>query len=251
MSKTVPVKTATRIAEIVEALLELEHASLSELARHLDLADSTLHDHLTTLESLGYVVRDDKEYRVSLRFLEVGEKVRNQLSVYQVADPEVSKLADETGEHASLMIEENGMGVILVIAKGTDAVNLDAYAGRRVVLTANAPGKAILAHLPERRVERIIDQQGLPEYTEHTITEREDLFEELAAIRERGYATDTEELVEGVKAISVPVISRNRVQGALTVGGPAHRMEGELFEEELPNLLLRASNVVELNLTHS
>lgn len=251
MSKTVPVKTATRVFEIVEALLELERANLTELARHLDLADSTLHDHLTTLESLGYVVREEKNYRVSLQFLEVGEKIRSQLEIYQIADPEVTKLANETGEHASLMIEENEKGVLLAIAKGTDAVNLGAYAGQRVVLTANAPGKAILAHLSDQRVQQIIDRQGLPEYTEHTITEREDLFEELEAIRERGYATDTEELVEGVNAISVPVISRNRVQGALTVGGPAYRMEGELFDEELPNLLLRASNVVELNLTHS
>lgn len=251
MSKTVPVKTATRVFEIVEALLELERASLSDLARHLDLADSTLHDHLTTLESLGYVTREGRKYRVSLQFLEVGEKVRSQLDIYQVAYPEVTELANETGEHASLMIEENGMGVLLAIAKGANAVNLEAYAGRRIFLTANAPGKAILAHLPERRVEQILDQEDLPEYTEHTITDREDLFEELDVIRKRGYATDTEELVEGVKSISVPLICQNRVQGAITVGGPAYRLEGELFEEKLPNLLLQASNVIELNLTHS
>ncbi|WP_049995868.1 IclR family transcriptional regulator [Halococcus sediminicola] len=250
MSKTVPVKTATRVFEIIEALLELERASLSELARHLDLADSTLHDHLTTLESLGYVVRENKKYQVSFQFLEIGEKTRRNSDIYQVSDDEVSKLASETQEHASLMVEENGMGVLLAIAKGTNAVNLEAYAGRRVVLNASAPGKAILAHLPEWRVEQIIDQHGLPEYTEYTVTGREDLFAELDAIRERGYATDVEELVEGVKAISVPLICRNRVRGAITVGGPANRLKGTLFEEDLPNLLLQSSNVIELNLAH-
>jgi len=250
MNDTVPVKATQTAFRVVDTLVEVEGATLSELADSLDMPTSTTHDHVHTLVSLGLVVVDDGEYKIGTRFLEIGSKVRKQMNIYQVARPEVDALADETGEHASLMIEENGLGVLLYVSKGEDAVNLNAHAGLRLVLSATAPGKALLANLPRDRVSEIIDEHGLKQYTSNTITERDELIAELDCIQERGYAIDTSELVEGVRALSVPVCDRREVQGAITIGGPVNRMSGKWFEEELPDLLLRSSNVIELNLTH-
>lgn len=250
MSNTAPVKTPGTVFEIVEALLELEGARFTELADHLEMAESTLHDHLKTLESLGVLVKDRDEYRVGTKFLEYGARARQHRQLYEVSHHQVAELAAETGEHASLMIEENGEGVLLCIEKGEDAVNLGAYAGIRVPLHTNAPGKAILAHLSEDRVDDIVAEHGLDQFTEKTITDRTELDEELDRIRDQGYAIDSGELVEGVKAVSAPVVSLGEIQGAVTIGGPVNRMSGERFDEVLPDLLLRASNIIELNLSH-
>ncbi|MEF8813814.1 MAG: IclR family transcriptional regulator [Halovenus sp.] len=249
MTPDVPIKTARTTLEVVETLLELDGATFSEIADEMEMPKSTLHDHLRTLELIGVLVHSENEYRVGTWFLNVGHQVRHQRSVYEYSQQEVDNLAEKTGEHASLMIEENGEGVLLYIAKGEDAVDLNAWAGRRIPLSAQAPGKAILAHSPEERVDAIIDEHGLPQFTDKTITNREALDAELERIRERGYATDNEELIEGVKAISAPIFDRGTIAGAVTVGGPANRMAGEWFDEELPDLLLQSSNVIELNLS--
>jgi DNA-binding IclR family transcriptional regulator len=250
MSKRMPVKTTEVAFDVVEALLELEGARFTELVDHMEMPKSTLHDHLRTLESMGLVVKTDNVYRVGCRFLEIGAQARRQQPIYEAGRPEVEDLAKETGEHASLSIEERGQAVLLHVAKGPNAVNLDAYAGRPTPLHANAAGKVMLAHLPEQRIDEIIDDHGLRAYTPYTITEALTLKEELEEIRQQGYATDTNELVEGVKGVAAPILDHGEVVGAIAVGGPANRMRGERFEETLPDLLLSASNIIELNLTY-
>lgn len=250
MSNRMPVKTTEVAFDVVEAVLELEGARFTELVNHMDMPKSTLHDHLRTLESMGFLVKTDNIYRVGSRFLEIGAQARRQQPIYESGRPEVEDLAAETGEHASLSIEERGRAVLLHVAKGPNAVKLDAYAGRPTPLHANAAGKVILAHLSEQRIDEILEKRGLEAYTPYTITDPIHLKEELQEIQKEGYATDTNELVEGVKGVAAPILNRGEVIGAISVGGPANRMRGERFEETLPDLLLSASNIVELNLTY-
>lgn len=250
MSQRMPVKTTEVVFDVVEALLELEGARFTDLVAHMDMPKSTLHDHLRTLDSMGVVIKRGNIYHVGSRFLEIGARARRQQPIYEAGRHEVEDLARETGEHASLSIEERGRAVLLHVAKGTNAVNLDAYAGCPTSLHANAAGKVMLAHLPEERMEDIIDEHGLTAYTPHTITDSESLKEELESIRSQGYATDTNELVEGAKGVAAPVLNHGEVVGAIAVGGPTNRMRGERFDETLPDLLLSASNIVELNLTY-
>jgi len=251
MPDRMPVKTPNTVFEIVETLLELDGARFTDLVDNMEMPRSTLHDHLRSLESIGVVVKNDQEYTVGTRFLEIGARARHQHPLFKAGHSQVEKLAIQTGEHASLSIEERGRGILLYVAKGENAVNLKAYPGRRTPLHANAAGKVMLAHLPEERVDEIIDQHGLPAYSSETITDRDELKEELVQIQELGYATDTSELVEGVRAISAPILQKGTVVGTISVGGPANRMRGERFEEELPDSLLSASNVIELGLTYS
>lgn len=128
------------------------------------------------------------------------------MKLYRVAASELQKLADQTGEHANLMIEKHGQGIFLYKVKGEDAVELDTYTGMRVDLQTTALGKAILAHLPETRIDEILNMHGLPRITENTVTDPAELKSELAEICERGYATDDEERVKGVRCVGVPIL---------------------------------------------
>jgi len=243
--------TATAF-RVIEAVKQLDSPGVSEVARSLEMPKTTAYDHLETLCELGYVTPTEDGYRVGARFLDLGGYARKQMKIYQVGKPEVAELASKTGEHANLMIEEHGLGIFLYKSKGEKAVQLDTYAGHHVLLQTTALGKAILAHLPEERVDEIIEQYGFSQITENTITDRERLKEELETIRDRGYATDHEERVEGMWCVAAPIIkSDGIVAGALSVSGPKNRMEGERFEEELPEQVLRSANVVEVNLTYS
>ncbi|MFC6823697.1 IclR family transcriptional regulator [Halopelagius fulvigenes] len=237
---------------ILEALKEKGNAGVTELANELDLPKSTVYSHLRTLREHEYVDWHDETYCIGLKFLDFGEHTRDRMRIYDVAKPEVEALAEETGELANLLVEEHGEGVYLLRSKGDQAVNLDTHAGMRVGLHCTSLGKAILAHLPEERVDEIVDRWGLPAQTANTVSTREELDEELAAIRERGYATDNGERLSGLRCVAAPVTDPDgRAIGAVSVSGPTSRMKDEAFESEIPERVRSAANVIELNLTYS
>lgn len=244
------IKATVTTFDIIETLLELEGATLTDVARRMDMPKSTVFDYLRTLDELGYVVKRGKTYHVSIRFLDIGLQVRNQMELARVAKPELEKLADETGEYASLMIEEHGRGVIVDTVGSEEATNIGIRPGTRVLLHASAGGKAMLAHLPEPKVEPIIDDHGLSEATENTITDPDEIREELREIRERGYATNEQERRTGTFAVAAPIQLTDGRVAAITVYGPAQHV-GELASENLPKMVLRSANIIEVTLTYS
>ena len=249
---TSPVQATTTAFRIIEALRLRDGAGVSELAAALEMPTSTVHDHLRTLEAAEYLTSEDGVYHVGVRFLELGERARGRMKIYQVAKPEVDELASGTGEHANLMIEEHGRGVFLYKAQGDDAVQLDTHAGMRVPLHTTALGKAILAHSPSETVDAIVERHGLQQVTDQTITTREALDAELETVRDQGYAFDDEERVKGMRCVAAPVTdAAGAVVGAVSVSGPKSRMLGETYTDELPRMVLRTANVIEVNLTYS
>lgn len=236
---------------ILDALRALDGAGVTELATHLELPKSTVHNHLQTLRRSEYVTREGSKYDVGLRFLQLGEYARDRRGIATIAPPEIDKLAEETREMANLLVEEHGRGVFLYRAKGADAVHMDTHAGKRVHLHTTGFGKAILAHLPDERVETILDRHGLPSVTPNTITDRDRLMDELEEVREQGYAYDDEERLEGLRCIAAPVVVDGTVLGAVSVSGPKSRMTGEWYTDELPALTTSAANVIEINSTYA
>lgn len=251
MAQSVPVKTAQKTLELIETIGRLDGATFADVMNEMSMPKSSAHDYLQTLLELGYIVEEDGQYFLATKFMELGEKRRRRMKIYRSAHPEIQKLAETTGEHASLMIEENGLGVLLDTAVGEHALQLEVFPGQRLPLTTAAPGKAILAYLPDEYVETILDEHGIPAVTESSITGRDELYDELAAIREQGYATDHGERIEGVRSIGVPIICGDTVRGAISIGGPVQRLTDDRIADELPTMLLETANVVEVNYIHS
>jgi DNA-binding IclR family transcriptional regulator len=249
-----PVKTAETSFALLEQLTEADGDPLgvTELARRLDLAKSTVHRHIVTLESLGFVTRAGDEYRLGLRLLDYGLRARDQHDLYHIARPKVEELAEQTGEKVWCITEEQGRSVHLYGASGKHSVQTSARAGAWGYLHQHAAGKAILAHLPSDRVHRIVESHGLPTKTPNTITDEATLFEQLEQIAERGYAFNREESIPGLHAVGAPVTDDEGVAiGAISISGPANRLKGEWLTDELPDLLLGATNEIEINLSFS
>ena len=235
---------------MLEGLIELGgEAGITELATHLSVAKSTVYKHLNTLDSSGLVVKHGDGYRIGLRALEFGGYAQRYDGVYDTARPQLRTMADETGELANLMFEEDGWGVYVHTTRGEDAVDIDTRTGRRANLHATGLGKAILATLPEERVEAIVESRGLPSVTEHTITEQAELFAELDEIRAEGIAYDREECVEGMACIARPLSTPNERPAAISITGPVSRVSGGETETAIRTVLEQAGNVIELELT--
>ncbi|GAB3668154.1 IclR family transcriptional regulator [Halopiger thermotolerans] len=244
-----PVRTTEKSLEIIEELNRAGEARVTTLANELDMGKSAVHNHLSTLEKHGYVVKNEetKTYRLSLKFLDIGGQIRSEIDVYKVAEPKVEELAETSGELVHLVVEEDGKGVYLCRSKGEQAVDLDTYIGCRHHMHSTAFGKAILSHLPQERVDEIVDRHGLPAVTPQTITSRDELDAELERTRERGFAVDDEERLEGLRCIAAPIRFDSDVIGAISVSGPTARIDDDWESNEFVSDLRRAVNVIELN----
>ena len=246
------VKTTETSLQIIEVLMETGSIRIEELADRLDIAPSTAHRHLQTLRRFGYVVESSGDYRLGLQFLTVGGHVRASRNAYDLAHDAVVELTEQTKERVQFLVEEQGQRVYLYTETGENAVRANAKIGRRGPLHCSAAGKAILAKLPVPRVESIIEEHGLPRVTENTITDPDVLFEELEAIREVGYAFNREESTLGLHAVAAPVTEiGDGVIGALSVSGPAHRLDGKRFTEEIPDLVRGVAQELDLNIKYS
>ncbi|MFB6095531.1 MAG: IclR family transcriptional regulator, partial [Halodesulfurarchaeum sp.] len=207
-------------------------ATTTRVADRLGLAKSTVHRHLRTLHSLGYVVKEGDTYRLSLRFLQLSEQPRNRKEGFIIAKQKVIELAQETDLSALFLVEEGFEGVYMHRAGSQHPLRSDTMLGNRRPLHALATGKAILAEWPDERVEAFIERRGLPKLTANTITEPEALFEELEHIRERSYAVNRGEHMDGLKAVGVPVADpSDDLLGGLGVFGPQSKLPDDRLSE--------------------
>ena len=244
-------KTIERTVEIVDLIQEMDGARVSELAEALDVSPGTVHAYLSTLENSRYLVKEGDEYHIGLRFLSVGGYASNRKSSYRFIHQKVKELADMTEERAQFIVEEHGRGIHIHVGSSPSAVQADARVGKEVSLHASAAGKSILAHLDEHRIDEIVERWGLPALTDNTISTRDELTEELQTIRERGYSFNRCESIKSLRAVGVPVRKQDgSVLGALSVSGPANRLRGELYEEEIPRQLLGVANEIELKIQY-
>jgi DNA-binding IclR family transcriptional regulator len=245
------VTTSQKTIQVLEALYEMEGARVTELARKLDMNKSTVHNHLNTLVAEEIVIRDGDRYDVGLRLLEFGGYARTSRMLYRVGAPEIERLATQTSELVNLVVEEYGKGVYIACERGERAVEVNRYPGLRMPLHSTASGKAILAHLPEDRVDEIIERNGLEPETENTITDREELEDQFQTIVERGYALDDEESIPGLRCVGVAIVDPDgNVSGAISVSAPTNRITDTQFRDEIPDAVRSTANVIELNLNY-
>lgn len=242
-------KSVDRAFDIIEFLQQQGPLSLSEIADELDLPMSTAHIYLSTLVESRYVIESNEGYHCSLQFLRAGGERRDRLPLFQAAKKEVDDLSDTLEEHANVVTIEDGYMVQLYKSENESSIDDNALLGAHLYLHLTATGKAMLAELSEEEVEGVIDSRGLPEQTAATITDRDELFDELAETRERGYAINSGEHFAGVRAVAVPILSNDgEVLGAISVSGPTSRMKPERIEDEIAPALFDKKNIIELKI---
>jgi len=245
-----PLRTVRRAFEILHLLRDRGTLGVSEITDRLDIPKSTVHDYLRTLRELGYV-NDAGSYRLGFRLLELGGQAKHRNRLFQVARPELERVAETTGEVVSLNVEERGEFVVLHAAFGENALRVGIYPGLRIPLHTHAAGKVLLAGFDPDRIDRIVDRHGLPARTEYTITDRGELEAELGTIADRGYAVDRNEQVVGMGVVAAPITVETRVLGSIGLVCPADKLRDDAYRAELVAAVQQSANVVSVNYQYS
>jgi len=236
-----------RAFAILEAFTEFRPEwSTSDLARFLELPIPTVHRLLGALARLGYVTRDaqTRRFRLGGAAMQLGERARAVSDLRAVALLPLQRLSEAADETAVLTVlsPERDRSVCLERVETSQPLRLSVQPGTQLPLHAGASQKALLAFMPEREVDRLLDQP-LERLCAATITEPRQLRRDLEVIRERGWASSYEETNLGVWGIAVPVISGDDVVCAVGIAGPSARLSDEGFCRDVP-LVQRAALAV-------
>ncbi len=234
-------RSGTQSIERAIAVLECLRLSdrslaLSEIARELDLAASTVHRLLRALVNAAYVEQDHstEQYRLGIGIAVLGQRAIES-SGYQLARPILATLSERSGESASLAIRRGAEVVVIDRVMGPAPLRFDHPTGAELAAYASAMGKALLANSSstiEGEVEQI---RSLEQFTTRTITDRNALAAELTRAATRGYAMNIEERYDGVSAIAAPVLSASgRAHSAIGLQGPSIRLTPARLEELAP-----------------
>lgn len=203
--------------------------TLAELAAAVSLPKPTVYRIAATLVRNGFIFQaEDGRYSLGPRLMELGGMVRQSLDVVRACTSAVDDLAKRTGETILVAEPDWESGEILIVARrdSSHALSILSPVGRRSPVPTGCLGKALLSGLSEASRAEILSRLQLRKLTPKTHTARNDLLEELANIREVGFAVEQDEFVEGVSGVAVPVLSDgNRPAGAIGVVGPSTRLQ--------------------------
>jgi DNA-binding IclR family transcriptional regulator len=213
--------------DVVDALAEETELGVSELSRRLGIAKSTAHRTCSVLAARGVLDRTDEgRYRLGLRLVEYGSLATVRTAVRDRALPLLVELRNTLGETVQIGVPAGGDVVYIERVEGRRALRYSTNA-RRSPIHRSSAGKALAAYNPAMVEARV--RAGLPPNTGYTIVVPEVLREELARVRERGYARSVDETEIGMSSLAVPVHVPfdGPVVAAISMIGPTTRLIGD------------------------
>lgn len=194
----------------------------------------------------GYLERAEPGPRFFLtrKLLSLAQPRREERSLVQLAWEPMRWLRDKTGESAHVGIRAGWECVVLDRVVGVHPFKCYVEVGAHGPLHSGAPGKVMLAWLPEEELEAVLREIPLPRVTQYTITSRAEFAEHLKLVRERGYAMDLGETVEGHHCLGAPVFDAdNRPVASLWITALTPRL-GEAEGQRLAPDVIRAAKAV-------
>jgi len=237
------VQSLERALSILEVMAKIgAPVTVTELAEEVDLNMSTVHRLLATLLHRGYVEQEtgSSKYRLGLKMLKIANAVYSFSDIRTVARPYLEKLVERCNETANLALLDGTEIVYIdqVESHNYIIVKMFARVGNRGPVHCTASGKALLACLPDERVDYILDNITFDKYTNETITDPIHLKKELTRVRQDGYAFDWGEMEEYVRCIAAPVYDHEgNAVASIGVSGPSNRITSYYMKNELSEVV--------------
>lgn len=221
------IKSLDRAMEVFAFLSRTGGLSLSALAEETGQSPATVYRILVTLEGRGLVEFDASEqvWHIGPAAFVIGARFLRRTSLVDRARPVMRALMEQTGETANLGIEKEGAVLFLGQVETNATIRAFFPPGTLSEMHASGIGKALLAHMDDRRLGRVLGGGPLQAFTGQSITDMVALDADLARIRARGYAVDNEEKTDGMRCIAAPVFDMTgEAVAGISVSGPTSRV---------------------------
>jgi DNA-binding IclR family transcriptional regulator len=243
------VQSVDRAVSILQVIARLGAAGVTEISNDLDVHKSTVARLLSTLEARGLVEQNANRgrYRLGYGVVQLAAGVTRKYDLSLVSRPVCQDLAELVGETVNVAVSEGGDVVSIEQVIGSSTVTTVNWVGQRTPMHATSAGKVFLAHMAPQKLKDVL-AKGLPRYTDHTIVDSSVLMRQLEAVRTQGYAQTIDEHEVGLAAVAAPIRSlEGTVIAAITVSGPAFRINADSIPGVAPHLIAAAADISERN----
>lgn len=247
VDRTGCVQSLVRAFGILEELAKAGGAGLSEIARQVKLPRSTVHRMLTTMEAMRYAEfdRETNQWSVGIQAFTVGKTFVPPRDLGSLGRSVLQRLVNDVRHSVSMAVPE-GFGVCYVSQVIARAVPQNVVRpGACLPLHTTASGKALMAHWSDDEVDAFFERRPLRRRTDHSIVSVSRLKDELAAARQRGFATDDEEHLEGVRCVAAAALDHcGRPRAALSVTDGVARLDRARMVELGPQVAAAAKRLM-------
>lgn len=225
---------------------------VTELAKVMDSSKSTVFRFLAQLHEVGILDKDaeTEKYRLGLKLFELGNRVQLRKALVEKTHPQLSAVATSITETVHIAVLHRHQVFYIDKVESPQGLKTSSHIGSYNPAYCTALGKVLLAFLPAEKqsaaLDFIFDEAGTTAYTKTTITDRSRLIQELARVKNAGYALDREELEEGLICIAIPVFNQQQqVVASLSASGPASRFREDKVKDYLTILSQGAGAIQE------
>lgn len=227
-------------------------AALPELSSAMKLHKTTTHRIAQVLESRGLLRRgpESNRYRLGLHLYDLGCHALDNVNIREEARPVMTHVAFEVGETVHLALRDRAEVLYIERIEAQRSLTMGSKLGARNPVYCTALGKAMLAFSSEAEVDQILAGCRMEARTRNTITSILTLKRELERIRDRGYAIDDEEIEDGIRCISAPILNpENLAVAAISVSGPSSRITPGRFQL-IGKTMLKAAQELSARIGH-
>jgi DNA-binding IclR family transcriptional regulator len=239
------VQSVDRAIAILYLLAQHGDAGVTTVANELGVHKSTAFRLIAALEQWNLIEQEGErgKYHLGRGVLRLAAATTARLELPAEARPVCRRLATELGEAVNIAILDNGEATHILQEYAKTAITGRNWLGQRTPLHATASGKVLLAYADPVTVKQTLGV-ALQPYTPRTVTEPAALEAELAAVRERGWASTAEELEIGLNALAAPIHDgTGEVVAAVGVSGPSYRLTVESFPAAAAHLVAGATEI--------
>lgn len=226
-SKQMSVKSAERVLRVFELLSQNQHGlTIKEISESLSFPQSSTSGLIRTLLNEGYLSLDSfNKYKLGPKLIQIGSAAMDSLDISSQGMPYLKKLMEDVQETVFMAVLSENELVYVAKIDNNRSIRTTAQPGSQKPLYCTGLGKTFLAFLPQQQRTTILDSLELRPITEHTITDKKRLEQQLTLFNELGYSIDDEENEDGLFCLAAPIYGSNHtIQAAVSVAGPKDRM---------------------------
>jgi IclR family transcriptional regulator, pca regulon regulatory protein len=228
------------------------HMTLSEIAARAGLPAATARRCLNTLEELGYVTRNGRQFLLRPRVLEIGAVYLDSMNIDSLTRTHLEEIAGESGDSAALAVLSGTNIVYVARASARTTARAEAHVGSQFPAYATSLGRVLLAGLTPESLESYFSKAKLESFTPKTVTNRAELERILADVRRNGYAVVDEELAPGVVSLGVPVQdATGRVVAALNISSHPRQSTAAALVSTRLAVLQRVSKAISVEIANT
>lgn len=238
-ASTTTVQALDRGMQLLNMLSRDGTSTLTELALKAGMPPSTAHRLLTTMQNHGVVEFDEttQEWMIGVNAFRIGSSFLRRTNLLEAGRAAMRQLMETTGETANLAVGDNGDVVFVSQVETHQPIRAFFRPGTRSPMHVSGIGKALMAEMPRKQVEKILQRKGLTQHTSKTLTSPEALFDDLQRIKQRGWSLDDEEGTEGMRCVAAPIFDAfGEAVAGISVSGPTVRLTDQAVERVGPSV---------------